>query len=230
MIDTLFPRGVITVVADSEMSTEDLYPEEEELVRNAVAGRRREFAAGRRCARKALRILGVDPQPLLAGRYREPLWPQGVVGSLTHCGHYCAVAVARAERFAGLGIDAETSEELDEELISVVCTSSEIERVKRYPRPTHGDWHKVIFSAKESVYKCLFPIIRRVLEHQELEIRLRPSSRRFSVRLRFESPDVLKSLPAMRGRFEIGPSHTVTGVTLGHARSESPDAVGFFHT
>jgi 4'-phosphopantetheinyl transferase EntD len=214
MIEKLFSRDVTTVVADSEMWTEDLHPQEAEFVRNAVASRRREFAAGRSCARKALHILGVDPQPLLVGRHREPLWPQGVVGSLTHCSRYCAVAVARTERFAGLGIDAEASERLDPELMSVVCTKSEIEWVRKNPPPAHGDWPKVIFSAKESVYKCLFPLVRRALEYHDIEIRLQRSSRRFSVQMLFEVPDVLNGLQAMRGRFEIGPEYTVTGVMI----------------
>lgn len=214
MIEKLFSQEVVTVVADNEMWADDLHPQEAEFVRSAVAKRRREFAAGRSCARKALHILGVDTQPVLVGRHREPLWPQGVVGSLTHCGRYCAVAVARAEKVAGLGVDAEASEALDSKLISMVCTPAEIEWARRNPSPPHGDWHKVIFSAKESAYKCLFPLVRRVLEHRELEIRLQPSSRRFSVQLLFELPDALRRLPALRGRFEIGREYTVTGVTI----------------
>lgn len=214
MIEELFSRNVVTVVADDAMWAEDPHPEEAVFVRNAIAKRKREFAAGRSCARKALGILGVEPRPVLVGRHREPLWPPGVVGSLTHCAGYCAAAVARAERFAGLGIDAEPSDPLDPKLIAMVSTPDEIEWVRRHEPPPHGDWHKLIFSAKESVYKCIFPLVGRVLGHQEVEIRFDPSSQRFDVRLTFESDGVSSRFQALRGRYAVGPEYSVTGVSL----------------
>jgi 4'-phosphopantetheinyl transferase EntD len=214
MIEKIFSRDVVTVVADGEMWTKEPHPEEAVFVRDAVAKRKREFAAGRACARRALHILGVEPGPLLVGRHREPVWPPGVVGSLTHCASYCAAAVARAERFVGLGIDAETSERLDPKLISMVCTPAEVEWVKNHAARAHGDWHKVIFSAKESVYKCVFPLVRRVLEHHEVEIRFDRSSDRFSAQLLFESHDVLRNLPPLCGRYAVGSEYLVTGVSI----------------
>lgn len=222
MIEQLFSRDVVTVEADDAIWAADLLPAEAEFVRNAVDRRRREFAAGRTCARKALQMLGVAPQPLLVGQHREPLWPPGVVGSLTHCGKYCAAAVARAERFAGLGVDAEISERLDPELISTVCTSLEMKWARECPPPAFGDWNKVIFSAKESVYKCLFPLLRRVLEFHELTILLEPSSRSFSVTFLFELPGALSWLSSMNGRFEIGPEYLVTGVAVEATWAQKP--------
>ena len=66
----------------------------------------------RTCARIALGRLGLPPAPLLSGPKREPLWPDGVVGSITHCDGYRAVAVARADQLASIGIDAEPHAEL----------------------------------------------------------------------------------------------------------------------
>jgi 4'-phosphopantetheinyl transferase EntD len=221
MIEKIFSRDVVTVVADGEMWTKEPHPEEAAFVRNAVAKRKREFAAGRNCARRALLILGVEPGPVLVGSHREPIWPPGVVGSLTHCGAYCAAAVAREEQFVGLGVDAEASDSLDPKLISMVCTPGEVEWVKNHEAPPHGDWHKVIFSAKESVYKCIFPLVRRVLEHHEVEIRLDRSSHRFSVQLLFESHDVLRGLAPLRGRYAIGYEYIVTGVSIARGQ-DSP--------
>ncbi|MEU2758298.1 MULTISPECIES: 4'-phosphopantetheinyl transferase family protein [Streptomyces] len=63
----------------------DLYPQEARIVERAVALRKREFATTRRCAREALARLGLPPVPILSDRHGAPRWPEGVLGSLTHC-------------------------------------------------------------------------------------------------------------------------------------------------
>ncbi len=159
---------------------------------------------------------------MLVGTHREPLWPAGVVGSLTHCNDYCAAAVARAPLFASLGIDAETSEELDPGLRNKVCTPAELEWIGSQPPPRLGDWHKVIFSAKESAYKCLHPFVLRVLEFAEVEIRLQPSSWEFGVQLHFEPPAALRDLPVVCGRFHVGPEYIVTGASMKRGPGAAP--------
>ena len=73
-----------------------LFPEEEALVAGAVTKRREEFAAGRNAARAALAGLGPPPCPLLRAGRRAPAWPQGIVGSITHCSGFCCAVVAPA--------------------------------------------------------------------------------------------------------------------------------------
>ena len=91
MIASLLPDTVVTVEARDGDWTAPLLPEEEPLVARAVDKRRREFAAGRACARRALEQLGLPASPILAGPRREPLWPPGVVGALTHCRGIAAI-------------------------------------------------------------------------------------------------------------------------------------------
>ncbi len=82
-------------------------PEEEPLIARSVAKRRNEFITVRYCARQALGELGVPPVPILKGEKGEPCWPDGVVGSLTHCDGYRGAAVGRHESVRSVGIDAE---------------------------------------------------------------------------------------------------------------------------
>ena len=75
-----------------------LYPEEAMAIERAVDKRRAEFTRGRACAREALSELGVPPQPIPVGTHRQPVWPLGVVGSITHCkGLVVAVAAMMSE-------------------------------------------------------------------------------------------------------------------------------------
>ena len=84
-----------------------LWPEEAAAVQHAVEKRRREFAVGRMLARAALAAIGDPPSAIPTGNHREPVWPAGIVGSITHCAGYCAAAVARDAMVVALGIDAE---------------------------------------------------------------------------------------------------------------------------
>jgi len=118
----LFPEGVVVEVATPEMWEGPLYPEEEVSIRNAVRKRRREFAAGRNCARRALAFLGVQDCALPMGNDREVLWPEGIVGSISHCDDLCAVAVARRDFAAGIGLDVERAGGADAHGGDVVAT------------------------------------------------------------------------------------------------------------
>jgi 4'-phosphopantetheinyl transferase EntD len=144
----LLPSTVICVEASPRAWDAPLHPEERRTVEKAVAKRRREFAAVRSCARRALAGFGIEGFPLLIGPDRVPLWPRLVVGCITHCDGFCAAAVARRTEISGIGIDAETSTPIARELLPLVCSPLEIERLRDLPSGT--DWPKLVFSAKES--------------------------------------------------------------------------------
>ena len=152
-----------------------LFPEEREHIAQSVAKRRAEFAAVRRCARRALRELGFPPVPILPGEQREPRWPEGVVGSMTHCAGYCAAAVARTGEVPVLGIDAEVHAPLPEGVLDLISLESERNRlaVLADGGPASVHWDRVLFSAKESVYKAWFPLTRRWLGFEQADIELR---------------------------------------------------------
>jgi 4'-phosphopantetheinyl transferase EntD len=85
VIGTLLPEAVRHAEAYGDVPDEPPFPGEADLVADAVEKRRREFVTTRRCARQALAQLGVPPVPIRPGPGRAPVWPAGVVGSLTHC-------------------------------------------------------------------------------------------------------------------------------------------------
>ncbi|MFI8910196.1 4'-phosphopantetheinyl transferase superfamily protein [Streptomyces sp. NPDC053513] len=131
-----------------------LFAEEEALMARATPGRRREFATARLCAHRALAGLGVGAAPLLRGRRGAPAWPAGTVGSITHCAGYRGAAVASATRFLGLGIDAEPHAPLPPGVREEVVFGPEEARLRELAarRPDIA-WDRLLFSAKESVYK-----------------------------------------------------------------------------
>lgn len=149
---------------------EPLHDAEAAFVRDAVERRVMEFTAGRACAHTALRALGVQDAPIRMGDRCQPLWPVGAVGSISHAAGYCIAAVAPRERVAGLGVDIESADPLPESLINLVCTSSEKAEFERRPALPGALLAKFIFSAKEAVFKCLYPVFGEELDFEDVDL------------------------------------------------------------
>lgn len=148
-----------------------LLPAERACTAGFATARLREFAAGRSCARLALTDLGMVVAPLLVGSTREPLWPAGCAGSITHTEGYCAVAVCRIGAVVSLGIDAERLVELERPEWQVLFCAAEIEWLDSLAPPQQLAMACALFSGKEAYFKCLYPLTRRAFEPKDVELR-----------------------------------------------------------
>ncbi|WP_055494086.1 4'-phosphopantetheinyl transferase [Streptomyces sp. TP-A0356] len=180
MIEELLPGAVAVVEAydgDALGDGVSLYPEEEAVIAQAVEKRRREFTAVRACARQAMEKLGVPPQPVLPGERGAPRWPDGLIGSMTHCAGYCAAALVPAGDLVSLGIDAEPHDRLPEGVLEAVALPTEQTRLRGLAR-SHPSihWDRLLFSAKESVYKSWFPLTGKWLDFLEADIEIDPGA------------------------------------------------------
>jgi 4'-phosphopantetheinyl transferase EntD len=154
-----------------------------------VDKRRREFTTARACARAGLARLGVPPMPILPGLRGAPQWPPGIVGSLTHCDGYRASAVARAEDMLTLGLDAEPDGRLPDGVLDAVAAADEQAAVDALASAAPvASWDRLLFSAKESVYKAWFPLTRRWLGFMEAAVTINPADGTFAARLLVEGP------------------------------------------
>lgn len=156
------------------------FPEEEAVIRDAVPTRRDEFHAVRRCARRALARLGRAPAPLLPGPAGAPIWPAGIIGSMTHCPGYRAAAVADRAQLPTIGIDAELDEPLPRGVLGLIARPEEIVRLADAASADpsfHAD--RLLFSAKESVYKAWYPLTQRWLDFDEVSVTIDRERRRF---------------------------------------------------
>ena len=159
-------------------------------------------------------MLGLIPTPIVPGRQRQPLWPLGVVGSITHCTGYCAAAVAHRTRFVTIGIDAEIHDKLPEGTLDLVALSRECEWLQSSPNDGIH-WDRVLFSVKESIYKAWFPIAGKWLGFKDVLVSFDPSSRRFRARLLVSGPVVKgRTLTHFSGRYVIVAGRVLTAVSL----------------
>ena len=187
------------------------------MLARAVLKRRREFTTARACARTALAELGFPPAPILSGEKHEPLWPAGVVGSITHCAGYRAAAVAFDTVVASIGVDAEPDEPLPLGVLSSIALPGEADRVagllRAYPATR---WDRMLFSAKESVYKAWFPLTRRWLDFTEADVVIDPDRGTFSARLLVPGPELPSGrLDRFDGRWLADGGLVVTAIVLG---------------
>ncbi len=166
---SIFEQPVIvksTFVADV---SPDAIPRELKLA-NVAVKRQLEYAAGRIAARKAIEATGHNSEFPKTGDARQPLWPNGLVGSISHTDAIAVAVVALLDNFDGVGLDVERMQEIDlstaeqfltqRELTSLADSANDIERFALLRA----------FSYKEALYKCVYPKIQKYIDFLEVEL------------------------------------------------------------
>ena len=193
VIQDLFPPGVCVAIGRERATDEPLHPDEAELARAMGPARRREFAAGRACARRAMRELGVPDGPVLRGLRRAPLFPHGVVGSITHTNGFCAAAVARSRRSRASASTPSATRRSPSAPPRGSARRASSPRCARCPGRSPERWAAIVFSAKETLYKAYFPLTGFFIGFRDARSRCLPrptTPGRFEARLlRRDAPD-----------------------------------------
>ncbi|MES9992117.1 MAG: 4'-phosphopantetheinyl transferase superfamily protein [Candidatus Thiodiazotropha sp.] len=209
-LSVLFPPQVVILKATNEMWTTPLCSEEERLIEGSVAKRQREFRAGRNAAHAALKQLNAPSGPLLRDENRQPVWPRGYLGSISHCEDSCVAACVSAEDLPSLGIDVEPLKPLSPGVARYIDTDQERVFMERHPELPR----RLIFSAKESLYKCYHPLIKRFFGFHSVSLDIDTSNGRFN----FEPTDVCKvEFPQdldFHGRYLVTEHHLYTSCFL----------------
>jgi enterobactin synthetase component D / holo-[acyl-carrier protein] synthase len=184
VIEEILPPEVASAEAFEDATDVVLFPEEEAAVAKAAPRRRREFATARVCARAALAKLGLPPAPIVPGHRGAPQWPVGVLGSITHCAGYRASAAARTADVLALGLDAEPHEGLPDGVLDHVAVAEERPRLAALAAAApRVSWDRVLFSAKETVYKAWFPLTQRCIRFEDSSISIDQMGGTFTARL-----------------------------------------------
>jgi 4'-phosphopantetheinyl transferase EntD len=191
VIDKILPSTVLAEEVFGDITDVTLFPAEEALIAKAVGKRRREFTTARACARAALARLGMPPAPILTGPGGAPQWPSGIVGSITHCAGYRCCAVARAREVMTIGIDAEPHDILPDGVLGSIALEREKLMIADLATELPGVcWDRMLFCAKESVYKAWFPLAHRWLGFEDADIKIDPDSHTFTARFLVPGPEV----------------------------------------
>ena len=154
-------------------SNQKLHPAEENYFSQLSSVSRKEhYRSGRICAGEVLSKLGTRGQPVLRDpQTREPLWPEGISGAITHSGNWAAAAAGKTSDVSGIGIDLEDLErQVDSRISRHVCIPEEQKWLQECGEDFLEQNLKIIFSAKESIFKAFFPYTRTYLHFHDARI------------------------------------------------------------
>lgn len=211
-LQRLFPGAVVVEVATSTDEDESrLHPAELALTGAMIPARRREFAAGRNAARRALARLGFHDATLpRRPSSHDVLWPEGSAGSISHTRGLRAVACARTADLRSVGFDVEQAGPLGEEIIDAICRPEELVALAHEPAPFPSDWPRLVFAMKEAAYKALYPVTRRVLTFHDVRVEVNEPLRSYRAEV-LDQP-----MPGLRveGRFTWSDSYVAAGAVL----------------
>ncbi|MGA7051275.1 MAG: 4'-phosphopantetheinyl transferase [Mycobacterium sp.] len=227
MSGQMLVSSVLPITAAEDLAYSEVYsdlpgleplPEEEPLIAESVAKRRNEFITVRHCARLALGELGVRPVPILKGDKGEPCWPDGVVGSLTHCTGYRGAVVGRSTAVRSVGIDAEPHDMLPKGVLDAISLPAERSEIPR-EMPANLHWDRILFCAKEATYKAWFPLTKRWLGFEDAHITFdadgHGSAGGFVSRILIDGSALAgPPLTALRGRWSVDRGLVLTAIVL----------------
>ena len=155
-------------------------------IRDSVPTRQAEFLAGRLCARMALARYGLHNHVVRSGTHREPLWPPGMIGSITHNAGRAAAVACPAGSLGGIGIDLETR--IGPDALAAVAALAVSPREYDYLRALAGSEPvdqllTVVFSAKESFFKAAFGRVGAYFDFDAAEVlAIAPGARTLALR------------------------------------------------
>lgn len=213
-LSRVFPPAIATVDAADLPGERALFAGERAFIAGAAKKRRRQFTAGRSCARTGMARFGVPAGPLFAGADGAPRWPRGIVGSIAHTDRHCGAAVGAGDAFLGVGLDIEWVRAVRVALWPHLLTAAELASVRERLPEDRQRYAATLFSAKESFYKCRRAAGGGWLGFQDVQVRIRESSRAFDVELRNAEPPTPVRGARLDGRFWYGPGVVVTGAVL----------------
>lgn len=217
LLTSLFPPGVVGAELQIAGDPSLLFSDEVQYLGHAIPKRVQEFAAGRLCARRALAEFRFTDYPLRMNSDRRPQWPVSVIGSISHTAGMCGAVVAKQSQFRAIGLDMEFAGHVTPEIWPSICTREEMAWLAALREPEQSRCAALIFSAKESFYKCQYNITRQWLEFDDvtLDISAHDANAGGFV-LRPQRRIALLGLDTMpwKGRFQFYGSLVVTGMVF----------------
>jgi 4'-phosphopantetheinyl transferase EntD len=163
------------------IGAETLTDGEKVFIARAVQQRVNHFSTGRYCAKQALKALGINGAEILVGEGKEPLWPEGIVGSISHTKTMAGAVVARADKLVSIGMDIETIGGVRPDMWDMLFLPSEQQYLNAFTGDEQAMQTTLLFSGKEAFYKLQYPLTKTFLDFTDVE--MRPANGKFELKV-----------------------------------------------
>ncbi len=180
-LEELLPAEIAVRVCAADVAAPVGFPEEEQTISRAAERRVREFRLGRALARECLAALGEPPAAIPIGENRAPRFPEGYVGSVSHCADAVCAVAARTRSIRSVGIDIERFARLGERLEERILTPGEAQELRAVAPEERAVRAGLAFSAKEVIHKNVSPLFGRNLRFLDVSIAFEFDAGRWSV-------------------------------------------------
>jgi len=165
-------------------------------IAQARVERKNEYLCGRVLAQAVLNHhFGLD-QPITSMYEPLPIWPNHVLGSISHSQNKLIVALSNNAIYLGVDIEHWVTSEFAQESAHLVLTPSEFDLWKNKAAEffDFARYVSLIFSIKESLYKAVYPTAKQYIDFLEASI----------VDINFENQTLtLTFLPEIQQRYQL---------------------------
>lgn len=152
-------------------SNEEVLTSNEKLQMEGVSEKRiKDFSSGRFCAREVLGRLGNVNSEILIGPGKEPLWPDGFVGSISHSKNIVGAVVSKSSQLVSIGLDIEKMGRVKKGMWNILFTQNEQKFLNTLSNDEEVFYTTLYFSMKESFYKLQFPLTQKYLGFTDVEL------------------------------------------------------------
>lgn len=215
LLQGLFPIEVSTVFSGVTGRFQDLFPEEQAIINYAVLNRKKEFAAGRINARKALAVLGISNFPVLMDERRAPILPKGISASVSHSSKYCAVVAGRVGPNQAMGLDIVELNRLKEEVWTKSFVDEEIGWLHSLAdSEARNKWATVLFAVKEAFYKSQYQLTKAWVGFKDVQVECCCGKDKFTVMVLRDIAPEIENDTYFEGKFVFFEDHVAAGILL----------------
>lgn len=210
-----FPEKIAFVLAEPWMWETPL-PFERDVLSPTVAEKRlREFRAGRHCANNALQQLGIKHHTILRGERGEPLWPEGICGSISHAGERCVAIAAHQRDYLSIAVDIEKDRLIKDDTLERVSHQQERLQLEQAPEKfSQVNVRAILFSIKECVHKIYYPLNFHTLDFLDVETLIDWEQQTFLVKIISPKPGASYVVEKLSGRFGYEEGYVYSQICL----------------
>jgi 4'-phosphopantetheinyl transferase EntD len=218
-IEKLLPENLVVesqevINYSSNLNIKEIASAEEiKIIHGSTVKRFNEFIAGRTCCKRCLNRMSISDFPVLKDKFGLPVFPDHIVGSISHTKSIGIAITGKKEEYKALGIDVEEIGRIKKQHIGIFTTQEELNFLIQLSGFKQEAYSTLIFSAKEACHKLMFSISKNILDFKNINISV-TGSNSFTVRMLKKSNGYFTSETMLTGIYSLSKKYIITTIFI----------------